>query len=96
MIETPTVRLMQDQEDLPRMRPDKTELIDQLPDEDHYMLVPGDPTPTPTMQCLVCGTRLRPGQPHSALKPEPHQTIAPLIVPESLDPEEHQTGIFLT
>lgn len=32
-------------------------------------LPPGD-----TYQCEHCGTRLRPGQPHSALEPIPHQT----------------------
>lgn len=30
--------------------------------------------------CLACGTRLRPGQPHSALKPWPHEALNMLMV----------------
>ncbi len=37
------------------------------------------------LQCSECGTLLRPGQPHSALKPTPHQSIGALIV---IEPEE--------
>lgn len=34
-----------------------------------------DLPPGPTLQCSVCKTRLRPGQPHTALEPYPHQTL---------------------
>lgn len=32
-----------------------------------------------TMQCVVCGTRVRPGQPHTAEAPRPHQTFEALF-----------------
>lgn len=35
-----------------------------------------------TFSCAICGTRIRPGQPHSALEPEPHQTVGALVVHE--------------
>ena len=33
-------------------------------------------------QCSECGTLLRSGQPHSALKPHPHQSLDALVVVE--------------
>jgi hypothetical protein len=44
-------------------------------------LPPGD-----TFRCLVCGTRIRPGQPHSALAPEAHYTVDALLVREEAAP----------
>ena len=35
-------------------------------------------------QCTICGTRVAPGQPHTALEPVPHQSLAALIVEEVL------------
>jgi len=34
-------------------------------------------------RCNGCGTRLRPGQPHTALEPYPHQTFAMLAASAS-------------
>ena len=34
-----------------------------------------DLPPGPTWRCMACGTRLRTGQPHSAVLPEPHYSI---------------------
>jgi hypothetical protein len=34
-------------------------------------------------RCNSCGTRLRPGQPHTALVPYPHQTFAMLAASPS-------------
>jgi len=45
-----------------------------------YRLPPQpDLPPGETFRCGECGTRLRSGQPHSALEPKPHFTIAALI-----------------
>ncbi len=38
-----------------------------------------------TYQCQACGTRVRPGQPHSATLPHPHQTYDALTVVEVAD-----------
>ena len=40
-----------------------------------------------TYQCTICGTRVRPGQPHTAESPRPHQTYEALIT-ISLDDSE--------
>lgn len=40
--------------------------------------------PGPVYQCQVCGTRMRSGQPHCALEPEPHQTFEAIIIEERL------------
>jgi hypothetical protein len=40
------------------------------------------------VRCEVCGTLLRPGQPHSAVEPEPHQTLDMMTVVEPLPVED--------
>ena len=35
------------------------------------------------LQCSECGTLLRSGQPHSALKPTPHQSVGALVIVEA-------------
>lgn len=57
--------------DLPRTRPEKYK-------DPRARQAPH----APTFRCLVCGTRLRTGQPHSALEPVPHQVHDTLIVRE--------------
>ena len=42
-----------------------------------------DLPPGNTWRCTACGTRLRRGQPHSALEPYPHQAMNALLVRES-------------
>jgi hypothetical protein len=40
-----------------------------------------------TFSCMECGTRLRIGQPHTALAPKPHQTLSMAIIgSETLGP----------
>lgn len=46
-----------------------------------------DLPPGRTFVCRHCGTRLRLGQPHSALKPWPHQNLDALIVHERIADE---------
>jgi hypothetical protein len=38
-----------------------------------------------TFKCMECGTRLRRGQPHTALAPRPHQTVSLLIATHATD-----------
>jgi hypothetical protein len=51
------------------------ELLDPQPD-----LPPG-----PTWRCSDCGARIRTGEPHAAVEPRPHATLAPLTVTEPLE-----------
>jgi hypothetical protein len=41
-----------------------------------------------TLKCMECGTRLRKGQPHTAITPWPHQTLSLLIVTECIDDDD--------
>jgi len=41
-----------------------------------------DLPPGRTYRCDECGTRLRSGQPHSALEPTPHQTLLAMEIRE--------------
>lgn len=48
-------------------------------------------------QCSECGTLIRPGQPHTALEPTPHQAFDALIVkeaPELTDALDGSHGLF--
>lgn len=47
---------------------------------------------TERYQCSDCGTLIRPGQPHTALKPRPHQSFAALIVHETLEQTDSRDG----
>jgi hypothetical protein len=38
-----------------------------------------------TLQCSECGTRIRPGQPHTAIEPTPHQSYEALTVNRAPD-----------
>lgn len=44
------------------------------------------------LQCSVCGTLLRPGQPHHALRPTPHRALNALIVREHPDDTASRDG----
>ena len=50
--------------------PEEVSLVPLPPQED---LPPG-----PTWRCSCCGTRVRSGQPHTAVEPRPHQTFGAL------------------
>lgn len=53
------------------------DLIEAAPQDD---LPPGR-----TLLCTECGTRVRDGQPHTAMRPRPHATLGALIRVESLE-----------
>jgi len=44
-----------------------------------------DLPPGKTFKCMECGTRIREGQPHTALAPRPHQTLSLLIASIRVD-----------
>ncbi len=71
----------------PAIAPPKDELTDIVSisrgrSESTYTTNPGRPKAGvgEVFQCETCGTYLRAGQPHSALQPEPHQTLGALIL----------------
>jgi hypothetical protein len=81
--------------EFPAIAPAKDELADIISigkgrSVSLYQTNPGRPRAGSgrVVRCEVCGTLLRPGQPHSAVEPEPHQTLDMLTVVEPLPVED--------
>ena len=79
----------------PEIAPAKNELVDMEAlgkgrSVSTYATSPGRPKAGHgrVVRCEVCGTLLRPGQPHSGVEPEPHQTLDMLTVVEPLPVED--------
>lgn len=72
----------------PHLAPPKMRVIDMVPQADGdstiYELDPGTPEAGTgrLVQCALCGTYLRTGQPHTATQPEPHTAFDMLHVVE--------------
>lgn len=81
----------------PHLAPERLELTDTEVAErgvsvSTYAVTPGLPRAGHgrLTLCSICGTYLRAGQPHSALKPVAHQTLDMLTVVEPADFEERE------
>jgi hypothetical protein len=76
---------LEEQKDLPSAEmPETSTLIRNATRGDLPALPLESRKPTKTFMCDVCGTRIRPGQPHIATKPTLHETLEALTVEEYL------------